>query len=500
MDNTLNPEEQDLSPIWLAVVRFGPALVVALFYVAAVLHYAYTPDDTYIYLQYAKNVANGGGFSFNAGVPSYGVTGPLWVLIIAAGARAGLDPLTVAKTFDILFASLSIVIVYSLSIVVIRDRIYALLASIAFAADAWFLRWAGTGMETSFAVILVLLTVKYAYTGDFHIAGFVAGLLTLVRPEGVLLFLIVQTENFIVAYILHRNRAMFWIATGVYALVVIPWLAFAYVHFGTIVPNTQFAKSAVQWSLHDVAGTFFDSILILLSTQMLPLLVLAAGFPLLIRKGGVGTLVAKGMPVVWIAVLLLGYAMLNVEVISRYLVPVIPLIVIYALLCLREFARDRHWTFARSVSVATALAVMTVAQSQVVYGFKVVPHMKEFAEGMEQAVRPIGEWLRSNTDTDVSVLTPDVGLIGYISDRRLFDTAGLITPAVKRSFDGASYDDGMMRGLYEKVVAPDYIVDRAPTAERFASDSLRPVLTTKFAGLALKAERPVYYTLYKVIR
>jgi hypothetical protein len=493
-------EEQNLSPLWLAVVRFGPALIVAAFYVAVVLHYAYTPDDTYIYLQYAKNLANGNGFSFNAGSPSYGVTGPLWVLLIAAGARAGLDPFLVAKTFDILFASLSIVLVYTISVTIIRDRIFALFGSLVFASDAWFLRWSGTGMETSFAVVLVLLTVKYAYSGDYHIAGFVAGLLTLVRPEGFLLFVVVQLESFIVAFVLGRERNLFWIAAILYFVVVVPWLSFSYIHFGTLIPNTEFAKSAVQWSFRDLLTTLFDSIVILCSTQPLLVLMLFAGFPFVIRRGGIGTLVAKGMPVLWIVGLVLAYAVLNVQVVSRYLVPLIPLIAIYALWCLKQTALAYHWSFKRSISVAAVLVAVTVIQSQVVYAVSVVPHMREFAVGMEQGIKPIAVWLRSNTAANASVLTPDVGMIGYISERRLFDTAGLITPAVKRSFEGASYDEGMNRHLYRKVLNPDYVVDRATVAERLASDSLRPIMTTQFASLGMKKVEPVHYTLYMVIQ
>lgn len=493
-------EEHDLPPYWLAVVRFGPALIVALFYTIVVFHYAYTPDDTYIYLQYARNLANGNGFSFNANSPSYGITGPLWVLLIAAGTKAGLEPFIVAKTFDILFASLSIVLVYTLSITIIRDRIFAVIASLVFAADAWFLRWSGTGMETSFAVILVLLTIKYAYSGDYHIAGFVAGLLTLVRPEGFLLFLIVQLENFIMAFVLGRNRRLFWIAPVLYFLVIMPWLAFSFSRFGTIFPNTEIAKSAVHWSLRDVAGTLFDSIVILCSTQPLLILLLIVGIPFVFRKGGIGTFIAKGMPVLWIVGLILGYAVLNVQVVSRYLVPATPVIVIYAFWCLKQMDRSYGWSFNKSISLAVFFALATILQSQVVYGVKVIPHMKEFSAGMENGIRPIALWLRSNTDADASVLTPDVGMIGYVSERRVFDTAGLITPAVKRAFDDMSYDDGMKEQLYRRAVNPDYIVDRANVESRLASDSLRPIMATQFAGLGLKKTTPVYYTLYKVIQ
>ncbi|HTP12116.1 MAG TPA: hypothetical protein VMM37_00730 [Bacteroidota bacterium] len=493
-------EEQQLTPLWLAIVRFGPAILLALFYVAVVLHFTYTPDDTYIYLQYAKNLANGNGFAFNAGTPSYGVTGPLWVLLIAAGARAGLDPFIVAKMFDILFASLSVVLVYTVSATILRDRVYALLASAAIAADAWFLRWAGTGMETSFAVVLVLLAIKYAYSGDYHIAAFVTGLLTLVRPEGILLFLVVMAESSVMAFVLGRNRSMFWMAAGLYAVVIIPWLAFAHFHFGTIIPNTEFSKSAFHWSVRDVFGTFFDCVSILCSTQLVLVLLLVGGFPYVIRKGGVGTLIAKGMPVVWMALLVAGYALLNVEVISRYLVPLLPVIVIYALWSLKETALASGWTFRTSFTVAAVVVAATVVQSQVVYSLRVVPHMKEFSEGMELGIRPIAQWLREKSSPDAIVLTPNVGMIGYISDRRLFDTAGLITPAVKRSLEGASYDDAMRNGLYRKAVTPDYILDRATVEGRLASDSLQTVMSTRFGGLSLKSGQTVYYTLYKVVR
>lgn len=502
MSNAENPidQEQALSPFWGGAVKFGPALIVALFYLTVVLHYAYTPDDTYIYLQYAKNIANGFGFAFDANTPSYGVTGPLWVLLIAAGAKAGLDPFIVAKTFDILFASLSIVLVYTVSVTLIQDKIYALFAAFVVSFDAWFLRWSGTGMETSFAVILVLVAVKYAYLGDYHIAGFVTGLLTLVRPEGVLLFVVIQMENFIVSFVLGRNKRMFWAASLLYLLVVVPWVVFSYETFGSIVPNTELAKTAVRWSFHTVMSTALDSVLVLGSTQLLMVLLLMVGIPMIILKGGIGTFVAKGMPLLWILALLLGYIVLNVQVISRYLVPAIPLIVIYAFWGLKQIEVSYRWSSRKAMVVLCTIAFATILQSQMVYRITVVPHMQAFARGMERGIKPIALWLRTNSRKDASVLTPDVGMLGYIADREIFDTAGLITPSVKRAFNGIGYDEGMKEKLYRVAVNPDFIVDRAATKERLTSDSLRPILTTEFGNLGIKKSETVYYTLYEATR
>jgi len=479
------------------LVKFGPALIVGLFYVTVVLHYTYTPDDTYIYLQYARNLAHGNGFSFDANTPSYGITGPLWALLIAGGAKAGLDPFIVAKTFDILFASLSIVLVFTFSVTLIQDKIYALVAALIFSLDAWFLRWSGTGMETSFAVILVLLTVKYAYLGDYHIAGFVAGLLTLVRPEGALLFVVIQTENFVVSYVLRRDRRMFWSGVFLYAIVVLPWMLYSYETFGSIVPNTEVAKSAVHWSFVSALSTAFDSAKVLGTTQTLTSLLLVFGIWVVLRRNGIGTFIVKAMPVLWIVILLLGYIVLDVQMVSRYLVPIIPLIILYALWSLKQLEISLQWAPKRGMIVLCVLAFVTVLQNQVVYRSTIVPHMREFAQGMEKGIKPIALWLRANSDGDATVLTPDVGLLGYMTNRDMFDTAGLITPAVKKAFHGESYDDGMLRQLYRTTVHPDYIVDRASTRERLASDSLRPVMTTEFGNLGIREPEAVYYTLYK---
>jgi hypothetical protein len=493
-------EEQALSSFWGTMVKLGPAIIVTLFYITVVLHYTYTPDDTYIYVQYAKNIAHGGGFSFNANTPSYGITGPLWVLLIASGAKAGLDPFIVAKTFDILFASLSIVLVYTFSATLIQDKMYALFAALVVSFDAWFLRWSGSGMETSFAVILVLIAVKYAYLGDYHIAGFVTGLLTLVRPEGLLLFVVIQIENFIVSNVLGKNKRLFWTSSALYLVVVLPWVIFSYETFGSIVPNTELAKTAVRWSFLTMMSAAIESLRILGSTQPLMILLLIVGIPLVILKGGIGAFVAKGMPILWILGLIFGYAVLNVQVVSRYLVPTIPLIVIYSFWGLKQMVVSYHWSPRKTLVVLCTISATTILQSQLIYRITVVPHMRSFTRGMERGIKPIALWLRANSKQDASVLTPDAGMLGYLTDREIFDTAGLITPSVKRALGGFGYDEGMTQKLYRTAVNPDFIVDRATSKERLSSDSLRPVMTTEFGSLGIQKPETVYYTLYKVTR
>src|SRR5204863_6523238 len=43
-------------------------------------------DDSWIHLHFARNIAEGAGFSYNPGVPVAGSTAPLWTLLLALGA------------------------------------------------------------------------------------------------------------------------------------------------------------------------------------------------------------------------------------------------------------------------------------------------------------------------------------------------------------------------------------------------------------------------------
>lgn len=203
-------------------------------------------------------------------------------------------------------------------------------------------------------------------------------------------------------------------------------------------------------------------------------------------------------PLVWIAVLFVGYAMQNVQVVSRYLLPTIPLVIIYGMWGLRQIVESWRLPARRVIQVAAFIALLTMFQNQVVYQQQMVPHMKNFTVGINSCLKPIAYWLRSNAGPDATVLTSDAGMLGYISDKNLYDAAGLITPNVKRSFGGLTYDDGMVQKRYESVLKPDYIVDRSASRERLKSESVRPVMTVDFPGLAISKPDTVFYTLYKV--
>jgi hypothetical protein len=126
--------------------------------------------------------------------------------------------------------------------------------------------------------------------------------------------------------------------------------------------------------------------------------------------------------------------------------------------------------------------------------------MSKFELGVSECLKPMAYWLRTNTPAGTTILAPQPGIIGYVSERTVFDASGAVTPDVKRSFGSEGYDQGMMERTYESVIHPDYVIDRSSTPERLTSMAMKPLMTRTFPGLGITKPELVYFTLYKVIR
>jgi hypothetical protein len=69
----------------------------------------------------------------------------------------------------------------------------------------------------------------------------------------------------------------------------------------------------------------------------------------------------------------------------------------------------------------------------------------------------VGEWLRDHTPPQASVGTLEVGLIGYYSQRRMIDFAGLIQPQVSNQLTThTTYEDAALWAVEH--YRPDYLV------------------------------------------
>ncbi len=487
-------------------------LCVALFAVTAWNHVSYTPDDTFIYLQFARNMLHGDGVAFNPGSPTYGFTSPLWLMLVATLGRTGVDLLAGAKEIDLAFAAAALIIFFLLAQEIIRERAIALLATIAFSLNIWFLRWAGTGMETSLAVFLVLATLLMTLRNSYVVASLLAGGAVLARPEAVLLVPLMLAD--VVLNDRDRRHAVVHASAmaGAFLLVVAPWLVFAYRQFGTIVPNTALAKAGLHFSIDELSSTAGDiGRTLLLSDGLCLVVFLAAGTMVALgarryREGDEGVhpfiVVRQSLvPVGWLLILPLFYVLSGVNVVSRYLLLVTPVLVIMAFWYLHLAigrTRLRRWASIAHFLLAAAMMI----QSQFVYKRYVFPAVIAFEQGMSASLIPIGEWLNRNTPPSAVVYATDVGAIGYYSRRTVCDGAGLITPgALTAVHDGVTQEEMIRSGRYRELCRPDFVVDRSFEQERWKGrGDLIPLFTKPFLQMGVGDTRVNYYTVYEVIQ
>ncbi|HEV8538821.1 MAG TPA: hypothetical protein VGR15_07865 [Bacteroidota bacterium] len=485
-------------------------IIVGVFYFTASLHFTYTPDDTYIYLRFAKNVIQGNGISFNPGVPTYGFTSPLWLFIISLGGSMGVDLYVAAKGIDLVFASLALVVFYLLAYEMIRDSAAAICATVAFSLNAWLMRWAGTGMETSLAVFLTLATLWFCLRNEYFVAIVLAALLSLVRPEGALIVPVIIGDMYFNSVDKRRAIHMSAALALIFSVILVPWLLYAFNTFGTVLPNSAFAKAGWHPGIDQLTATGIDIIRTIGGVDGAAVVALVLAGSILIAKrkmliAGDGIdrrlfLIRQSVVGIgWIVLVLIFYLASDANVVSRYLLLVTPMITILAFSYVHHVML--HTSMKRfSYAAVLLLAALVMVQNQLAYRRVVVPGMAAFEQGMETCLIPIGKWLNQNTPPGTKVVTGDVGAIGFFSGREICDAAGLVSPAARQLLQqGNNADDIIGRKLYESFCQPEYVIHRASLPEELKGDpALLPLLTRPFAGVSLSDPQIRYYTLYKV--
>ena len=431
----------------------------------------------------------------------------LWLFIVSAGGAVGLDLYTCAKCLDLILAAAAIAAFFFLARRWLSGEFAALCATVTFASGAWFMRWAGSGMETSLTALLLILTFLRLARRDHFGATAFSAMLFLVRPEACLLFPVLCFDALRTSG--NRKSALpnIFGMIAVYAVIVLPWLAYAKMIFGNIIPNTLRAKSSGQFSVGDVWITFLDYAKTLgLSDGIAVIVILICGAWIVAKRiraseNSEGTWRDAIAAMLWIVLLSAVYCLKGVNIVSRYLLLFSPLLVLLAFQCAQAVLRiSGREHLVRSGLLA--LSLLIVSQNQIGYRIVVLPGIKQFTKGMDETFIPIGKWLNANTTANSTVIVGDIGAIGYYSERTVFDVAGLISPQMLPLLQkGYLPYDIIESKLYSPYCSPDYIIDRNIVPEALKPDtSLIPVFTREFNGISLTQVQPAYYTVYKVIR
>lgn len=468
-------------------------------------------DDSFITLTYAKNLAAGQGFVYNHPPATLGSTTPLFVFSTALLTK--LIPAFTTIDAAIFLSALSwIGVGWVLYLIMRHVRFRPVPAAVAAVVPLLLGQgWQNfIGMEIWPFQFLLTLSVLFAIKGKPFYAGLLTGLLFLTRGEGTLLGLILLGYFSFSEFIPRlnqphtkldqpgsnlRNGLSFAVGAGV---VISIWSVYALITFGTIVPNTLAAKQA-QAQLSS-GKNFLEQILLTLLPNYVksfglfgiwflnPYLILASmGLVYAWRKATVLLIFT-----IWGIIYLVGYAVLNPSLYYWYvlhLVFVLSVFVGVGLAGLLTMALESTIESKQMVGYATA-AILAITLFS--FSISFLAKISTF-QGDRRALTytAVAHWLKENSSPEESVAFIEIGYLGYYTDNRIIDLAGLVDPTVTKHI----VTDGFTWAFWQ--YEPDYYI----YIEEFnwALGDIKPALDTDYSPVHTvkreDADTPIY--IYK---
>lgn len=244
----------------LLFLALAALAVVVGFQAASSLRWA--GDDIFITLRYAANWVAGKGIVYNTGERVEGYSHFLWLVFLALFERLGFDPLQAALGLGLASYVVLIGVLARASWALDSRgaRLIVPFTSLALAVHYEAAVWATGGLETSFFALLLVLGFTLCFftslgrNAKLGIAGVIAGLAALTRPDGALFAAL--AAGFVLARATLERRSLRHtlkeaaLFAGPVALLVLPHLAWRLAYYGDPLPNTYYAKSAgsAYWS------------------------------------------------------------------------------------------------------------------------------------------------------------------------------------------------------------------------------------------------------------
>lgn len=437
--------------VFLAIV----VLATAGWYTAVELRHTFPGfplDDTWIHLQFARNLGTGHGLSYNPGIPVAGSTAPLWTLVLAGPAALRLDPIWSTKVLGIVLTILTVFVAASLGERLSGSRAAGLAAG-ASVALAPLMAWGAlSGMEVPLYALLAsaaLLTYLNAVAGSGFSGwwGLLIGLAGAARPEAFVLFPLMALDWVFrwrgAGAGVVRGRARWW-PLLLFAAVLAVFVGVNLAVSGRPLPVTFYAKTYgmgamlslsegrgkdALWAAAHYPRLFVEQYFRWASSH---LLLLVFGLP-------VGLLALTGVmahqpavPGRWLVALV----PITAAFLKGLLAPEPPLLVhdgryvahllvataVTSVVGFSAMVRLSRVRWAVVVLLATALVRLAAANAS---GAERYAGMVKNINDLQRAT---ARWLTQQTLPGARIATNDIGAIAYFSGRFIIDTEGLVTP------------------------------------------------------------------------
>ncbi len=438
-------------------------------------------DDSWIHLQFARNLASGDGLTYNPGEFVAGSTAPLWtallsVLFLLPGpAVAWVKLLGISTTLAALYAVFVLGRELGLSVGL------AAFACLLTALTSWIVWSAVSGMEIPLFILLSLwgIILHVRERGALSSSSWalpVLALSILARPEGALLFVLAAVDRLLVWRRSSEGLALelgSWraVANGCLAgaVLVVPVAILNWSFSGSLLPTTFAAKSGGMKGLLPNLRYIYEVMSIFVRSQPYMLFLSLGGVLVLAER--LGTRRDRGLlPGLWMVALPLAYSTLGspwtallAGNFGRYYYPLFPLIVVLGTLALSRAAEaiGPRLAVGRASLPLRGIIVLLVLWPTVSAAVLGAGSYLQSVGNIEDGDVRMAEWLEPRLDPNAVLAVNDVGALKYLLPNRVVDLAGIIHPRVARYVaeareSGQDWRQGVLRILDE--TKPDYLV------------------------------------------
>lgn len=437
-------------------------------------------DDSWIHLQFARNLAAGEGLAFDAGRWVGGSTGPLWTGLLSGAFLLPGSAFAWAKVMGVLCLLGTLGGLWSLG------REYGLghgataLAALLLVMTDWLVWSALSGMEISLFLLLLTWGLVLHQRERSASRGVVSVLLfassALVRPEGLLLVVLALVDR--VVHFERGERGLgvdlrwgreLWIGGSVAVLTLAPAAAFNRFAHGSVFPTTLAVKTDAAHRLWPAARDLWTAAEILFRPQPWALAGAALGAAILLER--LGTREERSLlPLWWLVALPCAYSAMAepggrmyVGNFGRYLFPLFPPLILLGCLGLERLG-SRIGTMViakRPLRIAWVLALVVILPTAGTLWTGASRYALNVRNVADSDVA-VGRWITENLPPGARIAVQDIGAIGYWSPNPLLDLVGIVNPEILPWVKGdrvGSHPTGL-GGLFEFVerAGADYLV------------------------------------------
>jgi hypothetical protein len=223
-----------------------------------------------------------------------------------------------------------------------------------------------------------------------------------------------------------RRRADLVAAVAIPAAILLPWLLYAQVHFGTIVPNTVTAKvSAHHWAAFAGTLKYWASFWLF---QAVAVALVIVAWPADVGRwfSDRGTLSTWAFVVAWGVVLPCFYVVGGAPVSGRYMMLALPS---YLLVGVGALERLGTSPSGRLRASAVALATTTLAWVFAIQ-YRYCWYVTTWEKGMDPNMIELATYLREHSRPSDVVAADQIGVLAYFSGRTVLDVVGLVSPEI----------------------------------------------------------------------